>query len=116
MQLKRKAKLTDHQACSLSQYINVVTNTFYNEKLFYQTALKNYKCQQFSVIHTLSRHRILARKPLVQETLNTDMEFRYQIIVPAIKIRKHSAKFMIQIALLKVFLCKSLLRVLKSST
>ena len=36
--------------------------------------------------------------------LNLDLEFRYQIIVSSIKLRKGFAKFMIPIALFKKFL------------
>ena len=30
-----KRNWVDHQACSMLQYINIVTNLFYNGKLFY---------------------------------------------------------------------------------
>ena len=44
------------------------------------------------------------RKSLVQERFKSNLEFRYQIIVSSIKLRKGFAKFMIPIALFKKFL------------
>ena len=45
------------------------------------------------------------RKSLAQERFKSNLEFRYQIIVSSVKLRKGLAKFyMIPIALLKKFL------------
>ena len=44
------------------------------------------------------------RKSLAQERFKSNLEFRNQIIVSSIKLRKGFAKFMIPIALLKKFL------------
>ena len=44
------------------------------------------------------------RKSLAQERFNSNLEFRYQIIVSSIKFRQDVAKFMILIALFKKFL------------
>ena len=44
------------------------------------------------------------RKSLAQERFNSNLEFRYQIIVSSIKFGKGFAKFMIPIALFKKFL------------
>ena len=43
-------------------------------------------------------------KSLAQERFKSNLEFRYQIIVLSIKIRKYFAKFMLPIALFKKFL------------
>ena len=42
-------------------------------------------------------------KSLAQERFKSNLEFRYQIIVSSIKIRKGFAKFMIPIACLRSF-------------
>ena len=44
---------------------------------------------------------IRIRKPLAQERFKSNLEFRYQIIVSSIKLRKGFVKFMIPIALFK---------------
>ena len=44
------------------------------------------------------------RKFLAHERFKSNLEFRYQIIVSSIKLRKGFAKFMIPIALFKKFL------------
>ena len=44
------------------------------------------------------------RKSLAQERLKSYLEFRYQIIVSSIKLRKCFVKFMVPIALFKKFL------------
>ena len=44
------------------------------------------------------------RKSLAQERFKSNLKFRYQIIVSAVKFRKDFAKFMIPIALFKMFL------------
>ena len=38
--------------------VNCYNQSFYNEKLFYKNALKNYKYQELSLIYTLSRHKL----------------------------------------------------------
>ena len=43
-------------------------------------------------------------KSMAQENFKSNFEFRYQIIVSSIKVRKGFAKFMIPIALFKKFL------------
>ena len=43
-------------------------------------------------------------KTMAQEKYKTNLEFRYQIVVSSIKVRKGFAKFMIPIALFKKFL------------
>ena len=43
-------------------------------------------------------------KSLAQERFNSNLEFRYQIIVSSIKFKKGFAKFMMPIALFKKFL------------
>ena len=44
------------------------------------------------------------RKSLAQEKFKSNLEFRYQIIVSSIELKKCFAKFMIPIALFKKFL------------
>ena len=44
------------------------------------------------------------RKSMAQAKFNSNLEFRYQIIVSSIKFRKGFEKFMIPIALFKKFL------------
>ena len=56
------------------------------------------------------------RKSSTQERFKSNLEFRNQIIVSSIKIRKGFAKLMIPIALFKKFLSYNLLRELKSVT
>ena len=46
------------------------------------------------------------RKSMTQERFKSNSEFRYQIIVSSITLRKGFAKFMISIALFKKFLSK----------
>ena len=65
------------------------------------TALKNYKSQQSSSIYTQVTIEFRFRKSLAQERLKSNLEFRYQIIVSAIKLSKCFAKFMIPIAMFK---------------
>ena len=79
--------------------------------------LKNYQKQQSSSIYnTLSLHRSQVPKVLGACEIYSNMEFRYQIIISAIKFRKGFAKIMILVALFKKFLRYILLRVLKSAT
>ena len=55
----------DHQACSLSQYIIVITNMFYNEKLFNKLRWKVISANIFFVYTLLfSRYKTLAWKVL----------------------------------------------------
>ena len=44
------------------------------------------------------------RKSLAQERFKSNLEFRYQILVSSIRLRKKFAKFMMPIALFKKFL------------
>ena len=44
------------------------------------------------------------RKSMAQERFKSNWEFRYQIIVSSIKVRKGFAKFMIPMALFQKFL------------
>ena len=55
-------------------------------------------------------------KPLAQKRFKPNLEFRYQIIVSSIKLKKRFAKLMIPIALFKKIWVNHLLRVLKSVT
>ena len=48
--------LADYQACSFLQYINVITNFLIMRNYFSKLR------QQFSLIHTLSRHKSLVLK------------------------------------------------------
>ena len=57
-----------------------------------------------TIFFNLYHRGIQVRKSLEQERFKSNMEFRYQIIVSSIKLRKGFAKFMIQIALFKKFL------------
>ena len=65
------------------------------EKLFEPTS---------SLIYTPSHHRIKVLNILAQERFKSNLEFRYQIKVSSLKFRNGFAKFMIPIALFKLFL------------
>ena len=54
-------------------------------------------------IHQVTKE-LSFRKSLAQESLKSNLEFRYQIIVSLMKFRKCFAKFMIPTALFKKFL------------
>ena len=50
--------------------------------------LKNYQSQQSSSIYTPSHHRMQVKKSLALERLNSNLKFKYQIIVSSLKFRK----------------------------
>ena len=58
----------------------------------------------FYNLYTKSPKQFRFRKSLAEERFKSNLEFRYQIIVPSIKLRKLFAMFMILITLFKKFL------------
>ena len=66
------------------------------EKLFEPTIF-------FNFIHEVTIE-LRFRKSLAQERFMSNLEFRYQIILSSIKLRKSFVKFMIPITLFKKFL------------
>ena len=67
-------------------------------------AEKNIRANNLQFIHKVTIE-FRFRKSLRQERFKSNLEFRYQIIVLSITFRKGFAKFMIPIALSKMFLC-----------
>ena len=81
-----------HQACSLLQYINVIAKLF----IIIIIIIRANNLLQF--IHQVTIE-FRFRKSLAQKRFKSNLEFRYQILVSSIKLRKGFAKFMILIAL-----------------
>ena len=79
------------------------SQSFYNEKLF----KKNFFMPTTFFNLSPSRNKTLVGKTLPLERFKSDIEFRYQVKVSEIQLRKTFGKFMIQIGLFKKFLSYS---------
>ena len=98
--LKEESKVAnrdwvDHQACSLLQYINVIANILVMRNYFNKLRWKIIRVNNLLQLIHLVTIELRLRKSLLLERFMSNMEFRYQIIVLVIKVRKGFTKFMI---------------------
>ena len=93
-------ELVDQQACSLLQYINVIANIFIMRNYLINCAEKNRANNLLQCIHQVTIE-LGFRNSLTQERFKSDLEFRYQIIVLLLNLRKGFAKLRIPIVLFR---------------